>query len=121
MTIPAGTLFIGFSPTVNFTERKSTRLNDEQAVYTVEEIVGASGLTPKTYWFTGVTTSVQHDDFISTAESPKVIYQFFVDSAGTDMVGAGLVTYTDTTGTFTFPDVGGQSVRVTYYPNYELV
>lgn len=116
MTIPAGTLFIGFSPTVNFTERKSTRLNDEQAVYTVEEIVGASGLTPKTYWFTGVTTSVQHDDFKN-----KVIYQFFVDSAGTDMVGAGLVTYTDTTGTFDFPDLGGQSVRVTYYPNYELV
>jgi hypothetical protein len=68
---------------------------------------------PKTYWFNSATTSVQHDDF-----KDGVIYQFFVFTAGTDMVGQWTLTYDPALGQFDFPDLGGQIVRVTKYESY---
>jgi hypothetical protein len=38
MSIPVGTKFIGISPNVNMTERKSTQANSPSEVYTIEEI-----------------------------------------------------------------------------------
>lgn len=36
--IEAGTKFVGISPNVNMTEKKSNQLNDQTAIYTIEEI-----------------------------------------------------------------------------------
>jgi len=41
MTIPAGTQFVGISPDVDLTERKSSRLNENQAVYTINDLVSS--------------------------------------------------------------------------------
>jgi hypothetical protein len=38
MSIPVGTKFIGISPNVNMTERKSAQANSPSEVYTIEEI-----------------------------------------------------------------------------------
>lgn len=40
MAIEQGTQFIGISPDVNLTEKKSTITNDQTAVYTVDDIRG---------------------------------------------------------------------------------
>jgi hypothetical protein len=67
MTVPAGTQFVGISPDVSLVERKSSRLNNKQAIYTIEDIVGNSSLisrstttatiTNLSYQWNGDTTS----------------------------------------------------------------
>jgi hypothetical protein len=91
--IPSGTRFIGFSDSVNLTERRSASVNAETAVYTVDELRGY-----KVY--TALLTQSGGDSLIEITSgllTVGVSYNITSSSTGDDFrnVGGPLITTDD--------------------------